>query len=57
MAVPKKRTSRTKTRSRQANWLNKARLHVQKAWSIAKSVANPNSTSFLLQKSDKQENK
>nr|YP_009550717.1 ribosomal protein L32 [Eustigmatophyceae sp. Mont 10/10-1w]QAA11654.1 ribosomal protein L32 [Eustigmatophyceae sp. Mont 10/10-1w] len=54
MAVPKKRTSKTKTRSRQANWLAKARNQVQKAWSLAKSVANPNSTSFLLQKSEDQ---
>ena len=50
MAVPKKRVSRTKTKSRKANWLAKARLQVKKAWSIANSAANPNSKSFYFEK-------
>lgn len=40
MAVPKKRTSRSKTNSRFANWLNKSNLQAQKAISKARSIAN-----------------
>jgi large subunit ribosomal protein L32 len=38
MAVPKKRTSKMKTRQRKANWMAKARRQAQLAWSRAKSV-------------------
>merc|ERR1719191_1946028 len=37
MAVPKKRTSKMKTRSRKANWYAKAKRQAELAWSRAKS--------------------
>ena len=39
MAVPKKRTSRTKTKSRKAQWFKKADLMRKKAWSLGCSLA------------------
>ena len=47
MAVPKKRTSKTKSKSRLANWSHKANIQAKRALSLAKSVANGNSTSFI----------
>lgn len=47
MAVPKKRTSKTKRKSRFANWTHKADLQAQRALSLAKSVVNSNTTSFV----------
>merc|ERR1719506_645611 len=42
MAVPKKRTSKMKTRSRKANWYAKAKRQSELAWNRAKSLkANP----------------
>ena len=35
MAVPKKRTSKSKTKSRKANWKKKAFEQTQKAFSLA----------------------
>nr|YP_009550340.1 ribosomal protein L32 [Characiopsis acuta]QAA11275.1 ribosomal protein L32 [Characiopsis acuta] len=50
MAVPKKRTSRTKTKIRKAKWLRKASLASKKAWSLGCSIAKGNSNSFVLEK-------
>ncbi len=50
MAVPKKRTSKAKTRSRKANWFKKAALAAQKAISLGKSIATNNSNSFFFEK-------
>lgn len=47
MAVPKKRTSKSKKNSRLANWTNKASIQARKALSLAKSVLNKESTSFI----------
>jgi ribosomal protein L32 len=47
MAVPKKRTSKMKQKSRLANWTKKADLQAKRALSLAKSVVNTNSTSFV----------
>ena len=47
MAVPKKRTSKAKQKSRLANWTNKANIQAKKALSLAKSVINTNTTSFV----------
>ena len=55
MAVPKKRTSRSKTKSRKANWLNKASLAAKKAWSLAQSVATNNSNSYIVESRSKAE--
>jgi ribosomal protein L32 len=47
MAVPKKRTSKAKKKSRLAKWTGKARLKAQVALSIAKSILTKNSSSFV----------
>jgi large subunit ribosomal protein L32 len=47
MAVPKKRTSKTKRKSRFANWTHKADIQAKRALSLAKSVVNSNTTSFV----------
>jgi large subunit ribosomal protein L32 len=47
MAVPKKRKSSSKTKSRHANWVNKAAIQRERAISLAKSVLNENSGSFI----------
>jgi large subunit ribosomal protein L32 len=47
MAVPKKRTSSSKTKSRHATWVNKAIIQRERAISLAKSVLNDNSGSFV----------
>jgi large subunit ribosomal protein L32 len=47
MAVPKKRTSSSKTKSRHATWVNKAVIQRERAISLAKSVLGDNSGSFI----------
>ena len=47
MAVPKKRTSKSKKNSRLANWTNKAHIQAKKALSLAKSILTGKSTSFI----------
>ena len=47
MAVPKKRTSKSKKNSRLANWTNKADIQAKKALSLAKSILTGKSTSFI----------
>ena len=47
MAVPKKRTSSSKTKSRHATWVNKAIIQRERAISLAKSVLSNNSGSFV----------
>jgi Ribosomal L32p protein family len=47
MAVPKKRTSKSKSRSRRANWIKKAYYKSKQAISIAKSVINGKNTSLI----------
>ena len=47
MAVPKKRTSKSKKNSRLANWNNKANIQAKRAFSLAKSILSGNSTSFI----------
>jgi len=53
MAVPKKRKSRSKTKSHRANWLHKASIAAKKAWSLAQSVATNNSNSYVVENIDK----
>nr|ARO90350.1 50S ribosomal protein L32 [Bangiopsis subsimplex] len=48
MAVPKKRTSKSKSRSRKANWKRKAYLQSKLALSLAKSVLTGKSNSFVV---------
>ena len=47
MAVPKKRTSKTKRDTRKANWKRKANKAAQKSLSLAKSVLQGKPTSFI----------
>lgn len=47
MAVPKKRTSKAKTRSRKANWKRKA-FHISlQSLSLAKSLLSMKSNSYV----------
>nr|QID92357.1 ribosomal protein L32 [Staphisagria macrosperma] len=48
MAVPKKRTSRTKSKIRKNCWKRKAKVAAKKAFSLAKSIATGNSKSFFV---------
>ncbi len=47
MAVPKKRTSKSKKNSRKANWKRKGYQSAQKSLSLAKSMLRGKSTSFV----------
>lgn len=47
MAVPKKRTSKSKTKSRKAHWKKKAWSQSRKALSLARSILTGKSTSFI----------
>lgn len=47
MAVPKKRTSKTKRNSRKATWKRKSLKAAQKSLSLAKSMLKGKSTSFI----------
>nr|YP_009313004.1 Ribosomal protein L32 [Dermonema virens]SCW21258.1 Ribosomal protein L32 [Dermonema virens] len=47
MAVPKKRTSKSKSRSRRAKWKEKATHASTKAISLGKSILNGQNKSFI----------
>tara|TARA_B100000767_G_scaffold257923_1_gene266195 strand:+ start:153 stop:317 length:165 start_codon:yes stop_codon:yes gene_type:complete len=47
MAVPKKRTSKAKKRTRKSNWKREANKAAQKSLSLAKSVLQGKPTSFI----------
>jgi len=47
VAVPKKKTSKTKRDQRRANWKRKAALEAQKALSLGKSVLTGRSQGFV----------
>lgn len=47
MAVPKKKTSKSKRNQRRAHWIKKAEVQAQKALSLGKSVLTGNSNSFV----------
>ena len=47
MAVPKKRTSKSKKNARKANWKNKAKEAAAKALSLGKSVMSGKENSFI----------
>lgn len=47
MAVPKKRTSKMKTRQRKSNWKKKAHEKAKKSLSLAKSILQGKSSSFV----------
>ncbi|MCY7322998.1 MAG: 50S ribosomal protein L32 [Phormidesmis sp. CAN_BIN36] len=47
MAVPKKKTSKSKRDKRKATWKGKARLQAQKALSIGKSILTGRAQGFV----------
>jgi large subunit ribosomal protein L32 len=47
MAVPKKRTSKSKKNARKANWKRKGYNAAQKSLSLAKSMLSGKTTSFV----------
>ena len=47
MAVPKKRTSKSKKNTRKANWKRKRYQTAQKSLSLAKSMLQGKTTSFI----------
>jgi len=47
MAVPKKRTSKSKKNARKANWKRKGYQAAQKSLSLAKSMLRGKTTSFV----------
>nr|YP_009297263.1 ribosomal protein L32 [Porphyridium sordidum]AOM66606.1 ribosomal protein L32 [Porphyridium sordidum] len=47
MAVPKKRTSKSKKNSRKANWKNKVKKAATKAISLGKSIMSGKESSFI----------
>lgn len=52
MAVPKKRTSKTKKNTRKANWKRKAQQAAKKSLSLAKSILKEKTTSFIYDNYD-----
>jgi large subunit ribosomal protein L32 len=52
MAVPKKKTSKSKRDSRRATWRRKAALEAQKALSLGKSVLSGRSNGFVYPTKD-----
>ncbi|MGI0482802.1 50S ribosomal protein L32 [Geminocystis sp. CENA526] len=47
MAVPKKKTSKSKRNQRRAHWIKKAQTQAQKALALGKSVLSGKSNSFV----------
>ncbi|MGK7925292.1 MAG: 50S ribosomal protein L32 [Spirulina sp.] len=55
MAVPKKKTSKTKRDQRRANWNRKAAIAAQRALSQGKSILTGQSNSFVYPTDDDEE--
>ncbi|MGB5711856.1 MAG: 50S ribosomal protein L32 [Waterburya sp.] len=55
MAVPKKKTSKSKRDSRKAVWKRKAAVEAQKALSLGKSVLSGRSNSFVYPQDDEED--
>ena len=53
MAVPKKRKSKSKKRSRKSIWFNKANQQTLKAFSLAKSILSGKAKGFLYELTEK----
>ena len=56
MAVPKKKTSKSKRDSRKAVWKRKAAVEAEKALSLGKSVLTGRSNSFVYPQDDEDDN-
>lgn len=55
MAVPKKKTSKTKRNQRKAHWKRKASFEAQKALSLGKSILTGRSNSFVYPNPEEEE--
>lgn len=55
MAVPKKKTSKTRRDKRRANWKHKAVVEAQKALSLGKSILTGRSTGFIYPTSEEED--
>lgn len=55
MAVPKKKTSKSKRDSRKAVWKRKAAVEAEKALSLGKSVLTGRSNSFVYPQDEEDE--
>lgn len=55
MAVPKKKTSKSKRNQRRAHWIKKAEVQAQKALSLGKSVLTGKSNSFVYVTDEEEE--
>lgn len=55
MAVPKKKTSKSKRNQRRAHWFKKAEKQAEKALSLGKSVLTGKSNSFVYPTKDEDE--
>ena len=55
MAVPKKKTSKSKRNSRRATWNRKAAIQAQRALSLGKSVLTNQSNSFEYPSDDEED--
>ncbi|OCR00377.1 50S ribosomal protein L32 [Oscillatoriales cyanobacterium USR001] len=55
MAVPKKKTSKSKRNMRKATWKHKATVAAQKALSLGKSVLTGRSHSFIYPSNEEEE--
>jgi large subunit ribosomal protein L32 len=56
MAVPKKKTSKSKRDSRKAHWKHKAAVEARKAISLGKSVLTGRANSFVYPQDDEEDN-
>jgi len=55
VAVPKKKTSKSKRDKRKATWKHKAVVEAQKALSLGKSILTGRSTSFIYPQDEEEE--
>ena len=55
MAVPKKKTSKSKRNQRRAHWFKKAEKQAEKALSLGKSVLTGKSNSFVYRIKEEEE--
>jgi large subunit ribosomal protein L32 len=55
MAVPKKKTSKTKRDQRKANWKRKAQFEAQKALSLGKSILTGRAKGFIYPSEEESE--
>lgn len=55
MAVPKKKTSKSKRDKRKATWKHKATVQAQKALSLGKSILTGRSKSFIYPTEEEEE--